>query len=241
MHMGEKLNYMRCFARSDISTLLNLFWLCARKICSPSNNAIRLQIKGNVMPINYVLVTGGAGFIGSNLLKKLRKSFNVVSIDNFDKQIHGPNADRVKSDGVVNFDISKDDFTKLEKLGTPTAVIHLAAQTGTTQSMYELENYYQTNITGTARLLDFTLKHQQSIKHFLFASSRAVYGEGSYRCKKCDSTFNGKRRIENLEIGDFSVHCPVCHKIAIANATKEASQVSPASHYALTNSAMKIY
>ena len=109
-----------------------------------------------------ILITGGAGFIGSNVaLTLIAKGYNVTVLDTLSKQIHGevPEEtsplylsikDRVRfMKGSVT---SREDWMKA--LDGQDAVIHLAAETGTGQSMYEIEKYVQTNIGGTALLLD---------------------------------------------------------------------------------------
>lgn len=181
---------------------------------------------------NYVLVTGGAGFIGSYLYKQLKGKYNIICIDNFDEQVHGDN--NLTSPNVIQFDICKDDFQLLDRFGTPSAIFHLAAKTGTSQSMYQLEDYYQTNVVGSIRLIDYAMKNLKSLKHFIFASSRSVYGEGTYHCLNCEAKFLGRRTSENLRSGVFHVECPACDHVSSAVATSEDSELTPSSHYALT-------
>lgn len=185
------------------------------------------------MSEEFVLVTGAAGFIGAELCNFLKSHTRIVAVDNFNQQVHGVDT-AVENSDVLRFDIGVDDFERLSALGTPTGIVHLAAETGTGQSMYDLENYYRTNILGTARLLDFALKHKDSIKHFLFASSRSVYGEGEYHCNSCDRTFLGRRSAENLQRKEFSVFCDACGTIARGMPTRETTNCEPVSQYALT-------
>ena len=110
-----------------------------------------------------ILITGGAGFIGSNLALKLKdKGYQVTVLDNLSKQIHGDNPEKTSPlfqsiIGKVNFIFgsvtSREDW--LKALDGQDAVIHLAAETGTGQSMYEIEKYVNSNIGGTALLLDY--------------------------------------------------------------------------------------
>jgi dTDP-L-rhamnose 4-epimerase len=180
----------------------------------------------------YVLVTGAAGFIGSYLSDLIASSHRLVLIDSFDPQVHGDaSGDR---SSIIKFDIAVDSFDLLDWFGEPKAIVHLAAKTGTSQSMYELENYYSTNVVGLARLLDFALKKKKTLRHFVFTSSRSVYGEGSYFCDNCKSISLGKRRKDYLDLGLFEVNCNDCGAISKAVGTKESSILDPRSHYALT-------
>ena len=123
-----------------------------------------------------ILVTGGAGFIGSNVaLKLLKKGYNVTVLDNLSKQIHGEDAEKTSPlylsvKDKVNFIkgsvTSREDW--LKALEGQDAVIHLAAETGTGQSMYEIEKYVGTNIGGTALLLDILTNTKHHVKSYLW-------------------------------------------------------------------------
>ena len=139
------------------------------------------QIKMENLSMKYknILITGGAGFIGSNLaLKLLEDGCKVTVLDNLSPQIHGetsPLYDSIKD--KVNFIkgtvLSCDDWKKaLENI---EVVVHLAAETGTGQSMYEIEKYTDVNIKGTSILLDILANEEHSIKKMLIASSRAFF------------------------------------------------------------------
>ena len=137
-----------------------------------------------------ILITGGAGFIGSNLTKKLvSKGYNVTVLDNLSKQIHGVNQDSelYKSINDISTFIlgdvcNKSDLNKALK--GQDAVIHLAAETGTGQSMYEIIKYNEVNILGTSHLLNILANESHSIQKMVIASSRSIYGEGKYLCEK---------------------------------------------------------
>lgn len=185
-----------------------------------------------------ILITGGAGFIGVNVaLKLIDKGYIVRVFDNLSPQIHGVNAKLPKIlDGKVEFmkgDVrDKDDWRAA--LEGQDAVIHLAAETGTGQSMYEIYKYTDTNIGGTANLLDILTNEEHSIKKVIVASSRAIYGEGKYRCSKHGIVYPLTRSEENMLNGDFDAKCPICGENVQLLATTEESQIHPTSIYGIT-------
>ena len=135
-----------------------------------------------------VLITGGAGFIGSNVaLKLIDKGYHVTVLDNLSPQIHGENPDKTSplycsvKDKVhlINGTVTSESDWEKALVGAD-AVIHLAAETGTGQSMYEIEKYVTVNIGGTAILLDLLANTQHHVKRVVVAESRSIYGEGRY-------------------------------------------------------------
>lgn len=188
-----------------------------------------------------VLVTGGAGFIGSNVaLKLLKKGYNVTVLDNLSKQIHGENPERTSPlylsiKDKVNFIkgsvTSREDW--LKALDGQDAVIHLAAETGTGQSMYEIEKYVDTNIGGTALLLDILTNTKHHVKRVLVAESRAIYGEGKYHCQKCGDVYPLDRCDEDMSKGDFECKCPKCGGEVELLSTTEDSAIHPSSVYGI--------
>lgn len=188
-----------------------------------------------------ILVTGGAGFIGSNVaLKLLAKGYNVTVLDNLSKQIHGENPEKTSPlylsiKDKVNFIkgsvASREDW--LKALDGQDAVIHLAAETGTGQSMYEIEKYVDTNIGGTALLLDILTNTKNHVKRVLVAESRAIYGEGKYHCQKCGDVYPLDRCDEDMSKGDFECKCPKCGGEVELVATTEDSAIHPSSVYGI--------
>ena len=133
-----------------------------------------------------VLITGGAGFIGSNLCLQLLKSgYEITVMDILHPQIHGDNPEltsplfrQIKDQ--VRF-IKGDVLNKSHwdaALEGQEVIVHFAAETGTGQSMYEIERYSQVNIIGTSIMLDLLTNTTHQIQKVIIASSRSVYGEG---------------------------------------------------------------
>ena len=186
-----------------------------------------------------VLITGGAGFIGSNIaLKLLEKGYEVVVLDNLSEQIHGrdpevtsPLYNNIKNkvhfiNGTVT---SREDW--LSALPGVDGIIHLAAETGTGQSMYEIKKYVDVNIGGTALMLDILTNEKHSVKRVIVAESRAIYGEGKYLCPKCGDVYPLERKDEDMARGDFECKCPKCGGKVELVSTTEDSVVHPSSVY----------
>jgi dTDP-L-rhamnose 4-epimerase len=187
-----------------------------------------------------ILITGGAGFIGSNLAIELtNRGHSVTVFDNLSRQIHvdiktSPLYISVKD--KVNFikgDVRKSsDFGKALK--DQEIVVHLAAETGTGQSMYEIARYAEVNIMGTAHLAHFLANSNHIIQKVIVASSRAVYGEGKYFCEKHGIVYPEERRKVDLLEGRFECTCPVCGGKIELKATDEKSKLHPTSIYGIT-------
>lgn len=188
-----------------------------------------------------VLITGGAGFIGSAIaLELLKKGYVVTVLDNLTKQIHGDDPERSflysRIKDKVNF-IKGDVTSRIDwenALDKQDAVIHLAAETGTGQSMYEIERYTKVNIGGTALFLDILINQKTSVQKVILASSRAVYGEGKYFCTDHGIVFPAERRENDMRKGDFEVRCPICNNKVRLEATDEDGKVHPSSIYGIT-------
>lgn len=190
--------------------------------------------------MNNILITGGAGFIGSNLsLKLIERGYHVTVLDNLSPQIHGPDPDqsplyqaiRHKVKFVKGTVTSREDW--LEALQGMDAVIHFAAETGTGQSMYKINNYVQVNIGGTALLLDYLANEKHCIKKLIVASSRAIYGEGKYYCSEKGFVYPASRLPSEMDNGNFEPGFPGCGKLKIC-ATDEESKIHPSSVYGIT-------
>jgi dTDP-L-rhamnose 4-epimerase len=192
-----------------------------------------------------ILITGGAGFIGTHLTRHaLDAGHHITILDNLSPQIHGPDphfdapagAEFVRGDVTVRGDWE----SALTDIDT---VVHLAAETGTGQSMYEIERYYRVNVQGTALLFDILANSAHSVASVVLASSRSVYGEGAYFCRTCNPSgqrcFPRPRSPEQLARHDWSARCPICNSPAEPTATREHDALSPASVYAATKLAQE--
>lgn len=191
------------------------------------------------MTKRHVLITGGAGFIGTRLSKKLvDKGCSVRVLDNFSSQIHNDKylpADLFSNVEIVEGDI-KDAKTLSAALLDIDCVVHLAAETGTGQSMYEVGRYFDTNVQGTAHLVDILVNNRSKFKvtNLVLASSRAIYGEGAYFCATHGQVFPQEREHSRMEDGFFEPLCPQCRAAVETIPTKEQSPLNPLSMYALT-------
>ncbi|MFT8323621.1 MAG: SDR family NAD(P)-dependent oxidoreductase, partial [Bacillus sp. (in: firmicutes)] len=185
-----------------------------------------------------ILITGGAGFIGSRVaLKLISKGYKVTVLDNLSKQIHGENASIPKTlKGKVNFifgDVRNKSDWKVA-LDKQDAVIHLAAETGTGQSMYEIHKYTDVNISGTSHLLEILTNESHTIKKMVVASSRAIYGEGKYICNKHGDVYPVTRVDEDMANQEFNPKCPKCGQELHLIGTDEKSAIHPNSVYGIT-------
>lgn len=188
-----------------------------------------------------ILITGGAGFIGSNLsLRLLEKGYQVTVLDNLLPQVHGENPEEESPLfqnilGKVNFikgDVTKkSDWKKV--LNNQDAIIHLAALTGTGQSMYQIDKYTDVNVSGTAKMLDVLVNESHQIKKVILASSRAVYGEGKYFHKDLGIVYPESRKLGDLENADFEVKSNM-GEILTPLPTDESSSLHPISVYGIT-------
>jgi len=190
-----------------------------------------------------VLITGGAGFIGTHLSRKLVELGHSVRIlDNLTPQVHGSNTDFQKI-GESGIDFMLGDVRDLDTVRRACreieVVFHLAAQTGVGQSMYQIQNYMDCNVVGTAQLLDVLAGDKQKLRSFILTSSRAVYGEGKYLCSQCGVVNPPPRTREQLIEADWDVHCPNCSARVECLPTDEDKPLQPGSVYAISKRAQE--
>lgn len=188
-----------------------------------------------------VLITGGAGFIGSHIASRLiEKGYDVTVLDNLLDQIHGENPDKTSplycsikdKTRFIKADVC-DRAAMAAAISDVDYIIHLAAETGTGQSMYEIKRYVDVNIGGTALLLDILTNTKHHVKRVVVAESRAIYGEGKYHCEKCGDVYPTERKDEDMAKGDFECHCPKCGGKVTLVATTEDSAIHPSSVYGI--------
>lgn len=184
------------------------------------------------------LITGGAGFIGSHLARELlRRGSAITILDNFSPQIHGPDADLAPDIAphvrLVRGDVRDPDAWRLA-LKDIECIVHLAAQTGTGQSMYDAHTYQQVNIGGTAHLYDLLARDRGSVSRIVLASSRAVYGEGAYTCPLHGLVFPLSQSTAARLAGGFDPACPECSGSCSPAPTPESAPLHPSSYYGLT-------
>jgi len=188
-----------------------------------------------------ILITGGAGFIGSNLaLKLILKGHRITVLDNLSPQIHGDNAEFTSPlyQSILNKVVFiKGSVTERKDwkcaLENQDVIVHLAAETGTGQSMYCIEKYVDVNQSGTAIMLDILANDTHHIKKVVVASSRSVYGEGKYLHPDLGIVYPGSRSEENMKNGDFEVYYEDLVKLELL-ATDEKSKIHPSSVYGIT-------
>lgn len=189
-----------------------------------------------------ILITGGAGFIGSNLsLKLIEKGYSVTVLDNLSVQIHGENAEHTSSlyksikdkvrfiKGTVT---SVGDWKK--SIEGQDVIVHYAAETGTGQSMYEIHKYVDVNVNGTAIMLDILANQEHSVKKVVIASSRSIYGEGKYLSKDYGIIYPKHRMAADMDNGDFEVKYLRSQESLALLPTDEDSKIHPSSVYGIT-------
>jgi len=191
-----------------------------------------------------ILITGGAGFIGSHLVDKLLedKDHNITILDILEKQVHG---EKDKPPSYLNKEAtfikaSVTNIKRLEELVKESDVIyHLAAIVGVGQSMYQINKYVDNNILGTANILDILVNSEHNVKKLIIASSNTVYGEGKSKCDKCGIVFPKIRTSEQLIRKEWENQCPKCGLPVISLLTDELASFNSTSIYALSKQAQE--
>lgn len=185
-----------------------------------------------------ILVTGGAGFIGSWLVEKLlSQGHSVTVIDNLSPQIHGA-LPQLAAPWLRNGDVEfiradvRDKSVVDEVLNRVEAVVHLAAETGTGQSMYQIGHYYDVNQQSLAGIFEAIGTRHRHIKRVILASSRSIYGEGAYRLDG-KTVVPSPRESRRMKAGQFEPLGPNGEPLELI-ATSEEAPASPASVYAAT-------
>jgi dTDP-L-rhamnose 4-epimerase len=180
-----------------------------------------------------ILITGGAGFIGSHLTDELlSQGYNIRILDNLSDQVHGTNSGRpeyLNSEAELFQADIRDSRAVAEALKGIDAVYHFAAAVGVGQSMYEIAKYTSINNLGTAVLLEALIEHP--VEKLIVASSMSIYGEGLYRDAEGNCRPGADRDLEQLKRHDWEVRDGNGRPMTPI-ATPETKQPSLASIYA---------
>ena len=191
-----------------------------------------------------ILVTGGAGFIGSHLVDALvGKGHRVRILDSLVEQVHGPEppAHLSKVAEFMRGDVC-DAAAVATALDGIDVVYHQAAEVGVGQSMYEIVRYVKTNDLGTAVLLEEMIKRPTQFKKLIVASSMSIYGEGAYRCNGCDTVvYPFLRSSEQLAAHDWEFTCETCGGQLETIGTPETKPLYPTSVYAVSKQDQEQY
>jgi len=186
--------------------------------------------------LKNILVTGGAGFIGSHIVDALiDRGHRVRVLDALVEQVHGgagpqylnPKAEFLQGD-VCDADLVDRALDGID------VVYHKAAEVGVGQSMYEIGRYVRANDFGTAVLLEAIVKRRPQIKKLVVASSMSIYGEGAYACDKCGPVQPKLRPLSQLLDRDWEINCPQCGAKARPVPTNEDKPLFPSSVYAIS-------
>jgi len=183
-----------------------------------------------------VLVTGGAGFIGSHLVDALvARGHQVRVLDCFEPQVHGGSRPAYLHPKAEYVQGSVQDRAQLRQVVQGMeAVFHQAAAVGVGQSMYQIQHYVEANTGATAMLLDVLVNDKIPLRKLVVASSMSIYGEGLYHCQQCGEVTPHLRSEEQLKRHDWEMHCPQCQGIVQRAPTPERKAAVPTSIYAMT-------
>ncbi len=183
-----------------------------------------------------VLVTGGAGFIGSHIVDALvEEGHEVVILDNLEEQVHkGEVPDYLNGEAeFIRGDVrSREDLRKA--LDGVEVLFHEAAAVGVGQSMYLIEDYVDKNTKATATLMDLLVNEEHSLKKLIVASSMSIYGEGTYECDSHGLMHPPLRPMEQLKSHGWRMKCPICGEPMKPVPTNEDKPLRPTSIYALS-------
>jgi dTDP-L-rhamnose 4-epimerase len=184
-----------------------------------------------------VLVTGGAGFIGSHTVDRLlERGLAVRVLDSLHPQVHpgGARPNHLPADvELVRADVRDLDAVRRAVRGV-SRIVHLAAETSVGQSMYQSDVHVDVNVRGTATLFRAIRDEGVDVERVVLSSSRAVYGEGGHRCPSCGDLNPGPRALEDLSAGVWGHRCPGCGGPLAVRPTTEEVEPRYSSAYGMT-------
>lgn len=195
---------------------------------------------GRIRTVKYkkILVTGGAGFIGSHTVDALlKKGYRVKILDILQKRVHPEGRPNYLPKDVefIKGDVS-NPVDLLRSLRGVDAVFHLAAYQ---DYLSDFSHFIHTNTESTALMFELILEHKLPIKKIVFASSQSVSGDGKWKCNQHGEFWAQKRLVEQLENGEWEIKCPKCGKEAV-NVLMTEDTVSPITAYAVSKYAIEL-
>lgn len=201
----------------------------------PNRVAVKNSVKASAEVHKRILITGGAGFVGSHLADELlSRGYRVRALDNLSSQVHGFGH---KRPGYLSSEVElivgdiRDPAAVRKSLNAVDAVFHFAAAVGVGQSMYEVSKYTSTNDLGTAVLLEGIVESR--VERLVVASSMSLYGEGLYRSCNGDIRTGGNRPLEQLRLAQWDLQDEHGHRLTPVP-TPETKAPEIASVYALS-------
>jgi dTDP-L-rhamnose 4-epimerase len=187
--------------------------------------------------VRNVLVTGGAGYIGSHLVDALaRNEYAVTVLDNLEPQVHRSGKWPIYANPKATYlqgDV-RDRAALAPLVVAADAVVHFAAAVSIGQSMYQVDRYVSVNTGATGLLLDVLVNEKHQVKKLIVASSVGVYGEGAYQCGRCGPQAPGLRPPAQLSAGDWEPRCPTCGQSLTAVPTREDKLLHRDNIYSMT-------
>lgn len=183
-----------------------------------------------------VLVTGGAGFIGSFLTDALvRRGDRVTVYDSLDRQVHGRRRPTYLNAEAEFVQADIRDAEKISRaLRGVNVVFHLAARVGVGQSNYEIYDYADVNIGGTARLMQSVIDARGDVEKVIMTASMTSYGEGDYDCPRCGLVRPDLRSDKEVDGGNWEPRCSACHSTLGPKPTPERTELKNNSVYSIT-------
>jgi dTDP-L-rhamnose 4-epimerase len=192
--------------------------------------------KGRELKAKRILVTGGAGFVGSHTVDALLAAgYQVRVFDNLTSQVHqGGQFSHISPDAEFVLGDMRNKTQVDKAVDGMDVIFHLAAAVGVGQSMYQIADYTATNNLGTANLLQAILDARSQPEKIVVASSMSIYGEGKYLCSECGEMAPAPRPLSQMKEKQWEAVCPTCNRSLAPVATSEDKQLQCTSIYALS-------